>query len=198
MFAAIAGAVISSLASMLNSASTIFTMDIYKRIFRPEAKQSQLVFLGRIMTVAFVVMGCLIAPVLRNPGLGGIFNYIQEFQGYISPGIVAIFLLGFIMKRAPRAAGWVGLVTSAAVYGFLHFFTGNVERFGLELHFLIRMLITFLAVWVVIGLMTWRTPLAQPVQLPERKDFDTRPSRPALAMGGVVIVTVVAFFIYFR
>jgi SSS family solute:Na+ symporter len=65
MFAAIAGAVISSLASMLNSASTIFTMDIYNRMFDRNAQQKRLLFLGRVMTMAFVVAGCLLAPMLE-------------------------------------------------------------------------------------------------------------------------------------
>jgi len=78
MLAAIAGAVISSLASMLNSASTIFTMDLYRRYLRPEASQRTLVFMGRGATLVFVVIACLIAPFLGHERFGGIFN-----QGYI-------------------------------------------------------------------------------------------------------------------
>ena len=119
MLAAIAGAVISSLASMLNSASTIFTMDIYQRYFHAGASQRTLVYVGRGATLLFVVIACLIAPFLGNERFGGIFNYIQEFQGYISPGILAAFVFGFLVKRAPRAAGAVALLVSAPIYGFL-------------------------------------------------------------------------------
>ena len=90
---AIAGAVISSLASMLNSAATIFTMDVYRRHLRPQASDRRIVAIGRAMTVLFVVIGCLLAPVLADPRFNGVFNFIQEFQGYISPGILAAFLL---------------------------------------------------------------------------------------------------------
>jgi uncharacterized sodium:solute symporter family permease YidK len=102
--AALAGAVISSLASMLNSASTIFTMDLYKRHWRKGASQRSLMLIGRIMTVLFVLIACFIAPRLADPKFGGVFRYIQEFQGYISPGIVAAFVFGFIIKKAPPAA----------------------------------------------------------------------------------------------
>ena len=116
MFAAIAGAVISSLASMLNSASTIFTMDLYKRHWNQDAPQNAIVRMGRTTTLIFVVIGCLIAPLLGHPKLGGIFNYIQEFQGYISPGILAAFVFGMIFRRAPASAGVVGLILNTHQY----------------------------------------------------------------------------------
>jgi len=99
MFAAIAGAVISSLASMLNSASTIFTMDVYKRMLERNAPQKRLLLLGRIMTMIFVVAGCLLAPMLDDPKFGGVFQYIQQFQGYIWPGVVAAFLFGMHLAQ---------------------------------------------------------------------------------------------------
>ena len=83
IFAAISGAVVSTLASMLNSGSTILTVDLYKRHLNKNASQKSIVTMGRIATVLFVVIVCLIAPKLGNPKFKGIFNYIQEFQGYI-------------------------------------------------------------------------------------------------------------------
>src|SRR5690606_1058930 len=97
VLAALAGAVISSLASMLNSASTIFTMDLYKRIVNPKASQVVLVNLGRAMTVVFVIIACLMAPMLAQERFKGVFNYIQEFQGLFSPGILAAFVFGFVV-----------------------------------------------------------------------------------------------------
>src|SRR3972149_184443 len=81
MFAALAGAVISSLASMLNSASTIFTMDIYKRYLKPGADEAQLVRMGRISTVLFLLVACGVS--MSDLLQGGVFKFIQEFQGYI-------------------------------------------------------------------------------------------------------------------
>ena len=75
--------------------------------------------IGRIATLVFVVIVCLIAPQLGNPKFKGIFNYIQEFQGYISPGILAAFVFGLIFKRAPAAAGISSMILSVPIYGFL-------------------------------------------------------------------------------
>ncbi len=97
IFAAISGAVISSLASMLNSASTIFTMDIFKRQLRKTDSQKSLIWSGRLSTLIFVMIGALITTQLGHPKFKGIFNYIQEFQGYISPGILAAFIFGLFV-----------------------------------------------------------------------------------------------------
>jgi SSS family solute:Na+ symporter len=85
--AALMGAVISSLASMLNAASTIFTMDIYREWFNKKAAQKILILVGRCCVPILVVIGCFIAPVLANPKFKGAFAFIQEFQGFVSPGV---------------------------------------------------------------------------------------------------------------
>jgi len=195
MFAAIAGAVISSLASMLNSASTIFTMDLFKRYLKPRASQRTLVLLGRVMTLVFVVVGCTLAPALGDPKFKGVFNFIQEFQGYISPGIVAAFIVGIAVKRTPEWAGAAALLVSAPVYGFLHYFFGSGPH---EIHFLIRMLITFAAVSGIMIAMRFAAPLKEPKTIPIKEDFDSRPSGWAVVFGGAVIVGVVFFFIVFH
>ncbi|MBU0638976.1 MAG: sodium/solute symporter [Planctomycetes bacterium] len=197
MFAAISGAVISSLASMLNSASTICTMDLYRRHLRPQASQRGLVLIGRALTLLFVIIGCLLAPALADPHYKGVFNFIQEFQGYISPGIVAAFVVGFALPRAPRWAGAVALLTSAPVYGGLHLFLGGGAYSAYEIHFLIRMLLTFVTVALIMLAMTLSAPLSQPRRIPVRADFDATSSSLALILGGIVIVAVVAFFIVF-
>ena len=197
MFAAIAGAVISSLASMLNSASTIFTMDLYKRLVAANAPQRRLIVIGRLMTLLFVVVGCLLAPALGHPRFKGVFNFIQEFQGYISPGIVAAFLVGFIVKRAPAAAGVVALVISAPIYGLLHYFFGSNGAAGVEIHFLLRMTITFGVVAAVMLAIRLVAPLDEPKTIPVKQDFDATPSPLALALGAAVIAGVVAFFVVF-
>ncbi|MCC6142894.1 MAG: hypothetical protein IT368_03700 [Candidatus Hydrogenedentes bacterium] len=190
MFAAIAGAVISSLASMLNSASTIFTLDLYKRHLAPAASQRSLVNIGRGTTILFVIIGCLIAPFLGDERFGGIFNYIPEFQGYISPGILAAFVFGFVVKTAPRAAGATALIVSAPVYGFLQWQFGDVA-------YLNRMAITFALVIVVMGVMAVAAPNRMPVPMPERAEIDTRLSPEVLVAGGVVLAAIVAFYIVF-
>lgn len=190
MFAAIAGAVISSLASMLNSASTIFTMDLYKRYVNPEASQRFLVNMGRCATLIFLVVACLIAPFLGNERFGGIFNYIQEFQGYISPGILAAFVFGFIVKRAPEAAGVVALILSAVIYGLLQWQFSSVA-------YLNRMAITFAAIILVMSLMTLARPNATPKPLPVRAEIELRTDPVVFAAGSVVLLAVAVFYVLF-
>nr|WP_320058973.1 sodium/solute symporter [uncultured Bacteroides sp.] len=110
-FAALAAAIISSLASMFNSTSTIFTMDIYKQHINKKASEHQLVKVGRITAVASLV----IAAVAVQPLLGGLdqaFQYIQEYSGFIYPGIIVVFGLGLLWKRASsNAAVWTSILT---------------------------------------------------------------------------------------
>ncbi len=190
MLAAIAGAVISSLASMLNSASAIFTLDLYKRYLRQDAPQKSIVFIGRTMTLIFVFIGCFIAPQLGHPRFQGIFNYIQEFQGYISPGILAAFLFGLIFKRAPGAAGVTALVANPLIYGFLHWQFGDIA-------FLNRMAITFGIILVLMAAITFWRPLKKPMVLPVRESFDMRPSPVIKWLGGTVIALTITLYIIF-
>ncbi|MBL7218909.1 MAG: solute:sodium symporter family transporter [Phycisphaerae bacterium] len=190
IFAAISGAVISSLASMLNSASTIFTMDFYKRLINKNASQKSIVWTGRISTLVFVVVGCFIAPYLGDPRFKGIFNYIQEFQGYVSPGILAVFVFGMIFKRTPALAGIVGLIATVPIYGFLHW------QFG-EMAFLNRMAITFGADLVLMFVILLAKPLAEPRKMPVREDFDMKPTPAVLWLGLAVIAATIVLYIIF-
>jgi len=190
IFAAISGAVISSLASMLNSASTIFTMDLFKRHWKKSASQKTMIWTGRLSTAVFVLIGCLIAPRLGDPKFKGIFTYIQEFQGYISPGILAVFVFGMIFKRAPAAAGVTGLILTVPVYGFLQW------QFG-EIAFLNRMAITFVIILLVMTIITKLKPLAEMKVMPVREDFDMKPSPSVVWLGGLVIVLTITLYIIF-
>jgi SSS family solute:Na+ symporter len=199
IFAALSAAVISSLASMLNSASTIFTMDLCKRYWLKKATQQSLVLTGRIMTIIFVLIGCLIAPQLINPKFGGIFKYIQEFQGFISPGILAAFVFGFIVKRAPGSAGIAALILCVPIYGLLYIFcSGTFEPVTLvRIAFLNRMAITFLTIIFVMAVITVCRPLRQPKVMPVRRDIDMTVAPEVFWLGAVVIMAVIAFYIIF-
>jgi len=190
IFAAISGAVISSLASMLNSASTIFTMDLFKRHWKKDASQKALIWTGRITTAVFVVIGMFIAPKLGDPKFMGIFTYIQEFQGYISPGILAVFVFGMVFKKAPPMAGVTGLLLTVPVYGFLHWQFGDIA-------FLNRMAITFGVVLLVMLFITLARPLAEAKVLPVRKEFDMRLTPSVVWLGGLVIVVTLALYVIF-
>jgi len=190
IFAAISGAVISSLASMLNSASTIFTMDLFKRHWKKDASQKTLIWTGRMSTAVFVLIGCLIAPKLGDPKFKGIFTYIQEFQGYISPGILAVFVFGMIFKKAPASSGVVGLILSVPVYGFLQWQFGSIA-------FLNRMAITFVFIFLVMLIMTYLKPLANPKDMPVREEFDMKPAASVKLLGATVIALTIILYIIF-
>nr|WP_260735603.1 hypothetical protein [Akkermansia muciniphila] len=142
VLAALFGAVVSSLASMLNSASTIFTMDIYNKL-RKNAGPTELVTVGKIGLLVCAVIALTIAPFLDSPAFGGIFNFIQEFQGFLSPGALCVFLFGFFVPKCPRIFGWLGIVINALLYGIL-------KVWQPEMAFLNRMAVCFITV-VVIG-----------------------------------------------
>lgn len=114
MLAALAGAVMSTFNSGINSASTLFTVDLYKRFVRPDATAGREIKVGRIATAVIAVVACLMAPL---PGLfEGVFNYIQEIWGFISPAIVITFVFGLLVTRAPPRAGKFALLAGPAVY----------------------------------------------------------------------------------
>lgn len=190
ILAAIAGAVISTLSSLLNSVATILTMDLYRRYVKKDASGESLVRTGRYLTVAFVLIVCLIAPHLGSPKFKGIFNYIQEFQGYISPGILAAFVFGLFVKRTPAAAGIVSLLLCVPTYGFLKW------QFG-HLAFLNRMAITFIFLLIVMSIITALSPLKAPKVMPAREGFEMR--SPALLkwLCALVIVVTITLYIIF-
>ncbi|CAK7068798.1 TPA: sodium/sugar symporter [Providencia rettgeri] len=135
VFAALTAAIVSSLASMLNSIATIFTMDIYKEYIAPKASQKVLVNVGRFSAIISLIIASFIAPLLKN--LGQAFQYIQEYTGLVSPGILAVFLLGIYWKKATSKGAIWGVVLSIPFALFL-----KLMPFGMP--FLDQMLYTFL------------------------------------------------------
>jgi SSS family solute:Na+ symporter len=112
-FAALAAAIVSSLASMLNSTSTIFTMDIYKQYLNKNASDKATVNTGRISAFVALVIACIVAPLLGN--LDQAFQFIQEYTGIVSPGILAVFLLGLFWKKTTNKAAIVGALVSIPI-----------------------------------------------------------------------------------
>jgi SSS family solute:Na+ symporter len=102
-FAALTAAVVASLAGKANSIATIFSLDIYKKVFNTEASDKKLVNIGKLTVVVAMILGVLIAPHLGIDKKGG-FQYIQEYTGFVSPGIFAMFILGFFWKKATSNA----------------------------------------------------------------------------------------------
>jgi solute:Na+ symporter, SSS family len=113
VLAALAAAIVSSLASMLNSTSTIFTMDIFRPYINKNASDKLTVNVGRISGAVALIIAMIIAPALGN--LGQAFIFIQEYTGVVSPGILAVFLTGLFWKRATNNAAIWGVILSIPI-----------------------------------------------------------------------------------
>ncbi len=202
VLAAIFGAVVSSLASMLNSSSTIFAMDIFRKL-KKNATQYQLVTVGRICVIVFILVAMLIAPKLDNPAFGGIFTFIQEFQGFISPGILAIFLFGVLVHKAPRACGTVGLLLNPVLYGLIKWADKvpglGSTRFGelAGVAFLNRMAICFAAVLLVLTIMRLTMPMPAPVSLPVNTKINLESKGDVKVWGVVVVLLTLSLYAIF-
>lgn len=110
VLAALVAAIVSSLASMLNSTSTIFTMDIYKAYFNRQATEKQVVFTGRLTALIALLIAGFVAPLLGN--IPQMFQYIQEYTGMVSPGILGVFIMGLFWKKTTNKGAIVGVIAS--------------------------------------------------------------------------------------
>ena len=196
VLAALLGAIVSSLAAMLNAASTIFTMDIYIKYISPKAQQKSIVTLGRICVVVFGFVAIWLAPKLGDPNISNsIFTIIQEVQGLLSPGILAVFAFGLIVKTAPPMAGVAGLVTNIICYGGMYLL--GRYNIGPEIQFLNRMAICFAINIVVMTIITILKPLDKPIVFEQKTSLDLKSSRGAFMAGIVVVViTLVLYFLF--
>ena len=119
-FAALTAAVVASLAGKANSIATIFTLDIYKKKINPEATENRMVVVGKITVVVAMILGVVISPFLGIDKKGG-FQFIQEYTGFVSPGIFAMFILGFFWKKASSNAALFATVGGFAFSVFFKF-----------------------------------------------------------------------------
>ena len=144
-FAALVAAIVSSLASMMNSASTIFTMDLYKSYVEEEnVSEGRLVRIGRAVALVCIVVAALVAPQLAS--LDQVFQYIQEYTGFVSPGVLAIFIMGLFWGKATPNAALVSAVLSIPLSAAFKALTPGIP-------FLNRMLIVFfLSVALIVGI----------------------------------------------
>ena len=155
ILAALAAAIVSSLASMVNSTSTIFTMDIYKSIINKNADDRSLVRVGRIAGLVALIIAILIAPQLKS--LGQVFQYIQEYTGVVSPGILAVFLMGLFYKKASNNGAILGVISSIPIA--MYFKVGpngwsSLSIFNHDIPFMNQMLITCLATVFIIFIIS--------------------------------------------
>jgi len=204
-------ALMSSLASVFNSCSTLFTIDVYKKI-KPETPEKQLVTIGRIATAVVVVLGILWIPLMK--GISGVlYQYLQSVQSYIAPPIAAVFLLGVFYKRI-NAKGALSALIGGFVVGMLRIIlelnkeslSGILFTFA-NLNFLYFCIFLFLfsiAVMIIVSLLTEK-PSEQhisgltygtTVAADKAKSRASWNMRDAI-LSLIVVVIIVAVFIYF-
>ncbi|MEM6841740.1 MAG: sodium/sugar symporter [Bacteroidota bacterium] len=144
-FAALTAAIVSSLASMANSTSTIFTMDIYRHYFNKNASEASLVRTGRIVVLVSFVIACFVAPALGV--LDQAFQFIQEYTGFVSPGVFAIFVFGVFWKKTTPNAALTAAILTIPLSTLFKFVTPDIP-------FINRMGIVFLILAVIIIVMS--------------------------------------------
>ena len=154
-FAALAAAIVSSLASMLNSTSTIFTMDLYKQYIKPDASDKQTVNMGRISATVALLIASIMAPLLG--GIDQAFQFIQEYTGVVSPGILAVFVLGLFWKKTTNKAAIIGALVSIPIA--MYFKVGpkgwSSSLFFVDIPFMDQMGYTALLTMLVIILISF-------------------------------------------
>jgi SSS family solute:Na+ symporter len=205
-FAALTAAIVASLAGKANSISTIFTLDIYKKFFRIGASERELVGVGRIAIVVAMVVAMIIAPFMGIDKKGG-FQYIQEYTGFVSPGIFAIFILGFFWKRTTATAALVAAVITfplSLMFKFLPrwvdlsllskygFSARNPESAIFEIPFIDRMGFVFLIVVAVMVIISLADPKSK--HNPKGLEIDSKMFKPegAFAVGAAIVCGILA------
>jgi SSS family solute:Na+ symporter len=205
-FAALTAAIVASLAGKANSISTIFTLDIYQKFFNQKATEKQLVYIGRVAIIVSMIIAIGIAPFMGIDKKGG-FQYIQEYTGFVSPGIFAIFILGFFWKRTTATAALAAALitfplslffkflpqwTNLEFLSSLGFAVLNPESALFEIPFIDRMGFVFIIVallMVVISLMD-----KESANNPKGLEIDASMFKPkgAFAVGATIVLGILA------
>lgn len=192
-FAALTAAVVASLAGKCNSISTIFTLDIYKKFFDKNASEQKLVRVGRYAVVVAFAIAIVVAPMLRS--FDQVYQYIQEYTNFVSPGVFAIFLLGFFWKRTTTRAALTAAILSIPLSVLLKFWPEVMNLFGVksaEIAFLHRTMWVFcldIALMVVVTLTDPASHHNEKGLTIDRQWFRVTPS---FVVGSAVILTVLA------
>ncbi len=186
-FAALIAAVVASLAGKANSISTIFSLDIYKKHVDPNASEQKIVRIGRWSIVVSMIVAGLVAPALKS--LDQAYQFIQEYVGFISPGVLAIFLLGFFWKRTTALAALIGTLLTIPVSAILKFLPAWTSGAFPDYPFLDRMSITFVFIIVVMVIVSLIRPHHKPTPLVEM-DRSMFKVNKGFLVGSVIIVGI--------
>ena len=189
-FAALTAAVVASLAGKSNSISTIFSLDIYKKYFNKEASERKLVRIGRWAVIISMLIAAIVTPALKS--LDQAYQFIQEYVGFFSPGVLAIFLLGMFWKRTTKEAALAGALLTIPISVVLKFLPTWSNGAFPDYPFLDRMTITFFAVAFIMIAVSLLKPKAK--SDPHKIEMDTSLFKvsPAFILGSVIICGILA------
>ncbi|RQO65229.1 sodium transporter [Pedobacter sp. KBW06] len=179
-FAALTAAIVASLAGKANSISTIFSLDIYKKYFEKEASDKKMVRVGRWAVVVSLTVAALVTPALKS--LDQAYQFIQEYVGFISPGVLAIFLLGFYWKRTSAAAAMTGALLTIPISTVLKFLPVWTNGAFPDYAFLDRMTIDFVLILVIMVMIS----LWKPEKEADRKAIEVDPSMFKVNTGFII------------
>lgn len=155
-FAALTAAIVASLAGKANSISTIFSLDIYKKYFNKDASDRKVVRVGRWAVIISMLMAAVVTPALKS--LDQAYQFIQEYVGFFSPGVLAIFLLGMFWKRTTAGAALAGALLTIPVSAVLKFLPVWTNGAFPDYPFLDRMTITFFVIAVLMIVISLLKP----------------------------------------
>jgi solute:Na+ symporter, SSS family len=155
-FAALTAAIVASLAGKANSISTIFSLDIYRKYFNKDASEKRLVRVGRWAVIIAMLIAAIVTPALKS--LDQAYQFIQEYVGFFSPGVLAIFLLGMFWKPTTANAALAGALLTVPFSTVLKFLPSWTNGAFPNYPFLDRMTITFFAVVLVMVVMSLAKP----------------------------------------
>jgi SSS family solute:Na+ symporter len=189
-FAALVAAIIASLAGKANSISTIFSLDIYKQFFNKQASERKLILVGRWTVIISMFIGALIAPALST--LDQAYQFIQEYVGFISPGVLAIFLLGMFWKRTSSGAALAGALLTIPLSIVLKYLPTWTHGAFPDYPFLDRMTIVFLFIVVLMIVMSLLNPKTKDAKRIIEVDKTLFKTTPAFIVGSVIICGILA------
>jgi SSS family solute:Na+ symporter len=189
-FAALTAAIVASLAGKANSISTIFSLDLYKKYLHKNASDRAIVRTGRWAVIVSLVIAGIIAPALQT--LDQAYQFIQEYIGFIAPGVLAIFLLGLYWKRTTAQAALVGALLTIPVSTILKFLPGITSGRFPDYPFIDRMSITFVFIVVVMVAISVLKPEREVVREPIVTDPSMFRVTPAFIIGSVLIIGILA------
>jgi SSS family solute:Na+ symporter len=189
-FAALTAAIVASLAGKANSISTIFSLDLYKKFINKDASEKNIVRTGRWAVIISMVIAGIVAPALQT--LDQAYQFIQEYIGFIAPGVLAIFLMGLFWKKTTSNAALTGALLTIPISTVLKFLPVMTNGAFPDYPFIDRMSITFIAIVIVMVIMSMLMPEKDKSYheiVIDKKMFNVT---PAFAIGSVIIVGILA------